>query len=435
MLVGLEELALRCVDDESRAHIREAVKCYEGGAYRAAITSAYVAVCFDLIAKMRALAGAGDTEAQTLTQSLDNLQRKQDEGDKGAVRGLLNIEKTLLETFREKFEFFGTHEFEELDRLRTDRNRCAHPTFSIITSAFSPPPELARLHIRNAVELVLSQQPKQGKAAIAVLRDLVLSPYFPDKEPDAIERLRASDLASARPSLINAFLDEVAFGWPDVGGPYYKKLAAIHSIMAATVLHPNIAVPRLVKNVEKLLASADKDHVHFGGVVAIRAPVVGENCSDAAKVTVKAWLNNAETRSRTNAIKYALNVSWLKADAKKIAANLTSAELAKGTFRIPQELLDRSAQLFSEVKSWDSANKNASDHAVKWADRYTPENVETVVKGAVTKKVDLRGSGGFDRFLNTVAKENPLGLEGLNTILKKYDLDAITAADETGDEG
>lgn len=434
MMVGLEELALRCIDDESRSHIREAVKCYEGGAYRAAIISAYVAVCFDLVSKLKSLAAGGDTEAVALDAKLTNLRDLQNSGDASAVSGLLNFEKNLLEEFKSKFEFFGFNEYEELARLRSDRNRCAHPTFLISANAYNPPPELARLHIRNAIELVLSQEPKQGKAALEAIRSVILSAYFPKSELDAIERLKGSEFATARTSLINAAVDDLAFGWPTPGNPYYKKLPVIHSLIAAVEMHPNIAAVRVAKAMEKLLKNPDKDHIHLGAVLAVRIPVVGEMAGVTARLIIKNWIMSKDTKFRANAIKHAVKVSWLMPAALEAAETLTSDELEKSSNEVPQALLDRSAKIFSGVKSWSEANSVASSHAVKYADKYTAENVESVVKAAGTGKADLQGSGGFDRFLKAVASENAIGLDGLNEMLKNYNLEPITQPSQEDEE-
>lgn len=64
MIAGFDELILQCSNEHARTQIREAVKCYEASAYRAAIVGAYVAVSFDLIDKLRILAAAGDGAAK-----------------------------------------------------------------------------------------------------------------------------------------------------------------------------------------------------------------------------------------------------------------------------------------------------------------------------------------------------------------------------------
>ncbi|AKI00640.1 hypothetical protein IMCC20628_01934 [Hoeflea sp. IMCC20628] len=99
MLASLDELATECVDETARAQIREAINCYQGGAFRAAIVAAYVAVCFDLIQKLRMLAASGDGEAKQAVERLEKLQDQNDRNNHQAISGLLEFERGLLETF------------------------------------------------------------------------------------------------------------------------------------------------------------------------------------------------------------------------------------------------------------------------------------------------------------------------------------------------
>jgi len=234
VIISFEEMIVRCIDDDAKNNIREAIRCYETGAYRAAIVSAYVSVCFDLISKIRGLAFDGDIEANTLADKLDKLQEQQRLGNTQAIKGLLEFERNLLENFRDRFDFFGHQEFEELSRLRADRNRCAHPTFFHGAQPYSPPAELARLHIRSALSYVLSQPARQGKAALDNLRTVIVSPYFPDDLDDAVVRLRGTEIGNAREPLIRAFVDDLVFGWPDASNPLYQHDNALVAIEAST---------------------------------------------------------------------------------------------------------------------------------------------------------------------------------------------------------
>ena len=118
MLTTLDEAVLKCKSKDARNHIAEAVRCYESGAYRSAVVSTYVAVCFDLIEKLRALSVSGDGNAKLLLEKLDKYQNQLDSGNEQAITSLLRFERELIERFRDEFEFFGVNEFEELRRLR-----------------------------------------------------------------------------------------------------------------------------------------------------------------------------------------------------------------------------------------------------------------------------------------------------------------------------
>ena len=59
-LTDLDELVLTVRDRNSRSYIGEAITAYRARAYRSAVMSAWVAVDYDVIAKLRELAVQGD---------------------------------------------------------------------------------------------------------------------------------------------------------------------------------------------------------------------------------------------------------------------------------------------------------------------------------------------------------------------------------------
>jgi hypothetical protein len=78
MLADLDELILRCHDERARSYIVEAVGCYRAGAYRSAIAATWVAVCYDIIDKLRDLSLAGDEGAESVIETLDAARRAND---------------------------------------------------------------------------------------------------------------------------------------------------------------------------------------------------------------------------------------------------------------------------------------------------------------------------------------------------------------------
>lgn len=63
-LADLDELVLKCRDERAKSYIAEAVACYKVGAFRSSVVVCWIAVCFDVIDKLRELALAGDAEAE-----------------------------------------------------------------------------------------------------------------------------------------------------------------------------------------------------------------------------------------------------------------------------------------------------------------------------------------------------------------------------------
>ncbi|MFA0350604.1 hypothetical protein AB4486_27265, partial [Vibrio sp. 10N.222.55.C6] len=59
-LTDLDGLLLQVRNKHSQEYLREAIISYRAGAYRAAVTSTWIAICVDVIEKTKELAISGD---------------------------------------------------------------------------------------------------------------------------------------------------------------------------------------------------------------------------------------------------------------------------------------------------------------------------------------------------------------------------------------
>lgn len=200
MLSDLDELVLRCRDSKARSHIVEAIVCLKAGAFRAAVVMTWIAVVHDLLGKMRQLSLGGDATATTKVQAFERNAKN------GDVAASLKFEQTLLDSALHDFEFLSPLAHLDLERLRKDRHRCAHPTMLDAETDYQPAPELARVHVVNAVTHLLAHGPAQGKAAIDRLLAELKEPYFPDKVEDLIVHLKHGPLGRPRETLIRNYV-------------------------------------------------------------------------------------------------------------------------------------------------------------------------------------------------------------------------------------
>lgn len=423
MIVGFEELTLQCKDEVSRNHIREAIRCYEGGSYRAAIITAYIAMCFDLIAKLEVLGASGDGKAQALLNDLGQLRTQVDGGNQQAIAGLLQFERTLLDNFRSEFEFFGANEYDDLSRLRDDRNRCAHPTFLKSSQPFMPSAELARLHLRNVLVLVLTQEPKQGKAALDEVRSIVISKYFPDLVQDAKLRLEAAGLAAAREALIRAVVDDIVFGLPDINHAYHNKVAPYVALDAIVEINRPLALPRTIIDVNKLLRRPEELAIEVGSFISIRMPDVAAGIDGPGRAIVANWLLRSDNQFIGSAVQRGLQIDWLRASATTRAATLTADQLGKITGALPEPILGRAASLYTSARSWTQANDLAKKFAIPLADRFSEQNLDFIFQQAASGAADLPGSGGFNQFMEALYRESSLGKDKLDELTNRHGLE------------
>jgi hypothetical protein len=423
MLAGFEEMVLECRTERSRGQIREAIKCYESGAYRAAIVMSHMAVCFDLLDKLNALSAMGDAEAKNQITIFENYQTQLNQGNPQAISNLLGFERSLLEIFRTHFEFFGVNEYDDLVRLRDDRNRCAHPTFFRSEQPYNPSAELARLHIRNALSLVLMQEPRQGKAAIDELKQAILSQYFPDKVPDVAERLKALGIAKARDSLIRALIDELVFGVADKDHDFYKKISVYAAIDGVIELRKDIAASRTAMNVSKLHKSSIDDAIVAGSMIVLRNHDVAALIDDGAKSSIRSWLGKAKDPFIANVVRRGLKLDWLEQQAKARLAGLTSEQMSKSNPEMPDVMLQRAAELYCEAKNWDKANELAEQVAIPFSGKFGENHIRYIFEQAKKGSSDLIGSHGFREFIKKLYEENPLGKDKMDDLLKELDLE------------
>lgn len=198
-LTDLDALALTVREPRSRDYIQEAIATYRAGAYRPAIVATWVAVAFDLIIKLREIAAAGDGKATAEMATFDGLVKA---GDQGKLQG---YEAGLLLKARRDFGFLNTQDVLYLERLKEDRNHCAHPSFYGDQGLFAPTSELVRMHIVHAVTLVLARPPIQGRVLIERFMTDLQSPAFPRNGDKLAHYMKDRYLDRVRPELVGNF--------------------------------------------------------------------------------------------------------------------------------------------------------------------------------------------------------------------------------------
>lgn len=195
LITDLDLLLSQVLNPNSRQHATEAIACFRAGSYRAAILSTWVALTYDLIHKIRDIASVEGGEAQKFIDSFDiNVANE-------TIDKLLKVERDILQAAK-TFELISNREFYELVKLKEDRHRCAHPSFSSEDELFQPSPEQVRFNIVNALSFVLIQKPIQGKKAIERMINFTQSSNFPDDYVEAKKILDSQYLRSTKHSIV-----------------------------------------------------------------------------------------------------------------------------------------------------------------------------------------------------------------------------------------
>ncbi len=125
-LTDLDELLERVHNKLVKEYVIESVVSYRSGAYKASVSLTWIAICVDLIEKIKDLSNSGDKKAEIYNNKLNEIAASS--GGKDRKWKIMEFENDLL-TIAEEFEFINSYEFEQLQEIKRDRNYSVHPSF------------------------------------------------------------------------------------------------------------------------------------------------------------------------------------------------------------------------------------------------------------------------------------------------------------------
>ncbi|MFT7278439.1 MAG: hypothetical protein ACI8WI_001967 [Pseudoalteromonas distincta] len=174
----LDELLSKVRNTHAKKYFNEAIVAYRSGAYRASVISTWIAICVDVIEKVRELSVSNDASAKVIEAKLDAIQPNN-------FAGMQAFEKDILTYACDDLEIISHIEKAHLERIKDDRNVCAHPTFSADGRQFTPSPELTRAYIVQAASYLLLKLPMKGKVIVQDIYSLINEESFPEEDEKA----------------------------------------------------------------------------------------------------------------------------------------------------------------------------------------------------------------------------------------------------------
>lgn len=378
--VDLDILLTRIRHPQSKVYFLDAVKAYKAGALRGALTSAWVALVYDLIAKYRELSAMGDAAATAFLQSWDNATAA------GDISKLLQLEGGILEDATANTQVVNRIARTHLERLREDRHLCAHPAFSAEADLFEPSPELVRLHLVNAVDLVLSQEPLQGKAIFDLYDVDVQSPGFPtafERILDYVEqrylaRVRAQNVRNFGTVLAKSLLKGVPAQWEPLHRKIIPSLVAVRDRAAPAWPDVSLAIVRLMDNLEP----ANRPRA----IAFIAAfPDLWPRLQVPTRTALQETIDNAEPAALADyRILAGVTVPQFRAVLLPLIAGLNREHLAAAIASQPlAELWPRAVEEYQGSSSWRGSETNFSDLITPFAGRLSSQQLDQLLDAVI----------------------------------------------------
>jgi hypothetical protein len=141
------------------------------------------AVVYDIMSKVVALSGLGDSRVAEVHARLISIQAQ--ENMTARITMLMALEDDAIEIVHSTMRIVSDAEAQVLESLRMERHRCAHPSFDLDGEAYSPSYEQAVAHITSALRFVLLRAPLEGNYAVERASRLIASRSFPTSRAQA----------------------------------------------------------------------------------------------------------------------------------------------------------------------------------------------------------------------------------------------------------
>lgn len=423
-LSDLDELVLKCRDEKAKSYIREAVSCYKAGAFRSSIVSTWIAVAFDIIDKYKELSLAGDKQAELIMKAFEAARVGND------ISASLKFERELLTKARDDFQLISHVEFTDLDRLQQDRNRCAHPSMTVDSEIFNPPAELARVHIRSAVDYLLQYPPAQGKYALGLLLKEVDSGYFPIEIDKALVAFRSGPLLKARPALVTSFIIVLLKKFVSGLADRKEELQVSTALKAVEQMHKLTYDHVLGEKFSPIVRAVDA--ANLDKVLPLLAllddawVMLDEDQQDRIAAYVEALPSE-----RFDEVLPLLELKGLQEFAKKRVASATRAEVSRSkTTSYNDAVGARVAELFAASSSFAIANDFGAT-VVRFSKYFTRTQVIDLIR-ACGLNDQIKYSFVVGAVISALKENDNVELKEFNSVLKEVHLDEYV--DEPEDE-
>lgn len=397
-LSNLDELVQKVRNTHSQNYLNEAIVTYRIGAYRASLITTWIAVCVDIIEKVRELSLSGDAVAVQIEQRLDAINPND-------PNAMLAFEKDILDLACDELQLITNIEKGHLEKLKNDRNVCAHPTFSQDGSQFSPHAELSLSYIVQAANYLLIHPPVKGRVVIDRIFDLINEQSFPEDEEKAYTLLSSdNNLGRVRESSVRnltvILLKRIFKDESSIVRDLLNRMSA--ALSAIDRMHHDIYTNVIETKLEVMLSEATDVQLKRVFPFLVAKNDVWSKIGEAERIRIDGVLDTMDVEEL---IKYSLvglaekntDITGKLAD---IVEALSPSDKSKLLSSSPTTVFKgQSIELFSGSLTFDSAEYRGNKIILPICGSFDAKDLN----GVLTGSIENTGSFGSNQILNAGA--------------------------------
>lgn len=422
---SLDELYLSCRDEISKTYILEAIKCYKGGGYRSCIVATWVALVYDFIGKLHELS-FHDDNAKALYKKIEDFRIKNN------INGILDFERKLLDIMKNDYELLSPVEYSDLNRLNEDRNLCAHPSLREETTPFQATPEIARYHLRNVIEYVLSKPPVQGKSALERIKQMLKSPYYPKNEEEIEVFLSDSPLGRAKDNLKIQFVNLLVSNIVSENSDIEIKKRCTKTLPVFISMNYELIKSKLFKKIAKIPVDIVDKQMYYYCVILLKVPELLEYTSESDIIRMKQYI---QSDAPIHSLKHFYRQDVFKVAIEERIEALDNKDLVRFLVSEPiNKFLEKLIHNFSDSNSFDAAAYRFSSYILPLSSHFSKAQISQIIQ-AIINNYQINHSFAMDEYyLEFCEKINHEAIDVAvwkvfieKNILPKYAYDAIVS--------
>jgi len=290
---------------------------------------------------------------------------------------------------------------------------------------YQPSPELARSHLRNAIEHLLQRPPVQGKSALNRLISDVDSDYFPPNTDDAIKYFSAGPLARPRAALVRNFVIVLTKTLLNSDLDEQKQKRFLAALLATIHIHRGISHGTLADKLSEIIIRLSDSELSSSLFYLYNVRDTWQYLAEDSRNRLKNYVKTLPTDDDDNGLYCALNIKDLTDIAIERIKELSYTNLADlislDKENIHPVFVQHAIELYKDSGSFATANSIGSRLIIPLAKHIPPNDVEGIVQ-ACAENNQIKDSFERERVLNRIRRSEIIPTEVFDALLVKYGL-------------
>lgn len=282
-----------------------------------------------------------------------------------------------------------------------------------------PSAELARLHLRNAVEHVLSQPPIQGRSAIAEIIITIASEYFPKDRHQAATALRQTPLANPSEALVRGLVDELVFKYAEADSPLYEKIQVGAALSSLLDTHRDIAETRIAQKLSTLVRRVDDNVLPAVARLIAAVPEAIALIDEAARLRLSEFVRVGPDVDVLPAMAGLGRHPSINEIARRRILGFGTELLAVAIqeYGMVDLVKERVFGIISESRNYSTMNDVFHRLVTPLFSHLTRDDIERVIRMPTETTADLVGATRFEQFIEQVSRTGLIPEAELETLL------------------